>query len=178
MRELFTSLDDALIDRLFQPLADLLDHHMALGTNRAARTGIDLASLAWIFAQAGAAAHALAAHDIAASAARGVLVVLGLGAFTILRGVFQGTDSEPSARARMQANPLRPGMQIHRATCLFWMIGLAIKTIAAPMGLATLALLAVGVFATAAVYIGACTNPPPRGRGSRAGGRDLAFGGA
>lgn len=159
----FARIDDALIDRLFQPLADLLDRHMAFGTNRAARTGIDLASLAWVLAEAGGAAHALAAHGLPAAMARGLVMLLGLSAFTILRNVFHGT------RRRLAANPLRPGMQPHRAICLAWMAVLAVKTLLVPADFAALALLAVGVFATAAVYIGACTNPPPARREARAG---------
>ncbi len=176
MTERFTLLDDALIDRLFQPLADWMDRHLALGTNRAARIGIDLACLAWICAQAGAAADALAGHDVPSCFARAVLVVVGLWAFTILRNVFQRPDRDARARIRAQANPLRPGMQLHRAACLFWMIGLAVKSIMAPSGFGSLALLAVGVFATAAVYIGACTNHPPKWRAQHQPGRDMAFG--
>ena len=162
MTENFARLDDALIDRLFQPLADWMDRHIALGTNRAARTAIDLATLAWMAAQAGAAANAVGSHDLRSCLIPGVLMVAGLWAFTILRNVFQRTDGEAKARVRAQANPLRPAMQLHRAACLFWMFALAVKTIAAPAG--SLALLAVGVFATAAVYIGACTNHPPKWR--------------
>jgi len=164
MKERFTQMDDVLIDRLFQPLADWMHHHLALGTNRAARSAIDLATLAWISAQAAAAARAFGSHDIASSVIGGAVMVAGLWAFSILRNVFQRKDGEASARVRVEANPLRPGMQLHRAACLFWMIALAVKTIAAPADFGSLALLAVGAFATAAVYIGACTNNPPARR--------------
>ena len=168
MRDSFSRVDDVLIDRLFQPLADWLDRHMALGTNRAARTALDLASLAWICAQAGAAADAVRSQDFRSGTVCGFVLVLGLWAFTILRNVFQRPDGEAKARVRAQANPLRPGMQLHRAACLFWMIALIAKTIAAPADSGSLALLAVGAFATAAVYIGACTgNPPARRETSR-----------
>ena len=165
-------VDDALIDRVFQPLADWMNRTMALGTNRAARTAVDLASLAWICAEAGAAAHAVASQDLRSTVVRGAVIVLGLFALTILRGVFQRTEG--TAGAHVQANPLRLGMRTHRAACLLWTIALAVKTIAAPSG--SLALLAVGLFATVAVYIGACTNRPPAWRESRSrvSGRDWA----
>jgi len=175
MKERFTQMDDALIDRLFQPLADWMNHHMALGPNRAARVAIDFASLAWILAQLGDMADAMQRHDVRVCVFLGGAVVLGLWAFNILRNVFQPTDGEAKARARAQANPLRPGMQLHRAACLFWMIGLAVKAIAAPASFGSLALLAVGVFATAAVYIGACTNHPPKWRAARESGSNPAF---
>lgn len=175
MKERFTQVDDALIDRLFQPLADWMNHHMALGPNRAARASIDLAMLAWVCAQAGAAAQALGSQNVRSCTIDGAVMVAGLWAFTILRNVFQRTDSVAKARARAQANPLRPAMQPHRAACLFWMIGLAVKTIAAPAEFGALALLAVGAFATAAVYIGACTNHPPKWREARESGWNPVF---
>lgn len=175
MRERFTQVDDALIDRLFQPLADWMNHHMALGPNRAARTAIDLATLAWVCAQAGAAAKAFGSQDARSSVIGGAVLVAGLWAFTILRGVFHRKDSDAKARVRAEANPLRPAMQLHRAACLFWMIALLFKTLAAPADFGALALLAVGVFATAAVYIGACTNHPPKWREARESGWNPAF---
>lgn len=175
MKESFAHIDDVLIDRLFQPLADWMNHYLAFGTGRAARAAIDLASLAWILAQAGAVADAVALHDARSCVFFAGAVVLGLCAFSILRNVFQRADSANNAGAQTQANPLRPGMQLHRVVCLTWMIALAIKTIAAPFELTSLALFAVGVFATAAVYIGACTNQPPKRRESCQSRRDWAF---
>ena len=175
MKERFTQVDDALIDRLFQPLADWMNHHMALGPNRAARVAIDLASFAWILAQLGDTAHAVQIHDVRTCVILGCAVVLGLWAFSILRNVFQRSDGAGRTGGQARANPLRPGMQLHRAACLVWMVGLAVKTIAAPYDLASLALLAVGLFATAAVYIGACTNHPPKWRAARESGWNPAF---
>lgn len=159
MKEYLARVDDALIDRLFQPLADWMDRCLALGTNRAARTAVDLASLAWILAQAGTVSDAIAAHNVGRGTFLGIVVVLGLWAFTILRNVFQRADRRTDACG--QANPLRPGMQLHRTICVFWMIGLTGKTIVVSSSFGSLALLAMGVFTTAAVYIGACTNRPP-----------------
>jgi len=156
MNDIFARVDDALIDRLFQPLADWMDRHMALAPDRAARAGLDLAALAWIVSEAGATAYAMRMHDVPIAIARAALMIAGLWAFTIVRNVFQG-----GAR---QANPLRPGMQLHRASCLLWIVALAAKAIAAPSGIEPVALLATGLFATASVYIGACTNPPPAWR--------------
>ena len=170
----FAWLDDTLIDRLFQPLADWMNHHMAFGPSRAARTAIDLASLSWILAQLGDMSNAVQQHDARTCVFLGLAVVLGLFAFTILRNVFQRADSGSGSDGQAQANPLRPGMQVHRVVCLVWMIGLAAKTIMEPADFTALALLAVGVFGTAAVYIGACSNTPPMRRETS---RDLAYAG-
>lgn len=178
MRESFTRMDDVLIDRLFQPLADWLDRYWALGPQRAARVCLDLASLAWICAEAGALATALSVHDVGMAAARGLLVVLGLAALTILRGVFTKKDSAARAQTAAAANPLRPGMQTHRVLCLVWIAGLAVKAVAAPDGFEPLGLLGVALFATAAIYIGACTTPPPAWRASRAGKRGWTLAGS
>jgi len=158
MNDIFARVDDALIDRLFQPLADWMARLLTLRPDRAARAGLDLATLAWIGAEAGAMAQAMRTHDVPSAFTRAALMIAGLWAFTIVRAVFQ------RAGGARQANPLRPGMQLHRVFCLLWILGLAAKAIAAPSGTEPLALLATGLFATASVYIGACTNPPPAWR--------------
>jgi hypothetical protein len=172
MKKDFEWLDDTLIDRLFQPLADWMNDRMALGPNRAARGAIDLASLCWILAQLSDVADAVHRHDVRTCVFLGLAVILGLWAFSILRNVFQRADGANRAGAQAQANPLRPGMQLHRVICLFWMIGLTVKTIMEPTDFTALALLAVGVFGTGAVYIGACANHPPKRRETA---RDLAL---
>lgn len=175
MRESFLRIDDALIDGAFQPAADWMDRHMGFGPHRAARTAIDLASLAWILAQAGALAAGAGSQDVLPTIIRGALVVMGLWAFTVLRNVFRKSDGGAGGRTAAQANPLRPGMQLHRAACLFWIIALTVKTALAPAGFDDLALLAMGAFTTAAVYIGACTNNPPKWRETRETGRNWGF---
>jgi hypothetical protein len=157
MKDALERLDDALIDRVFQPLADWLDQHVALDIFRVARTLVDLASLMWICAEA---AERFDGSGLAF--AHFTVIVLGLWALSTLRKVF-----ERPAGTRAQANPLRAGMNVHRAACLFWLLALLAKTAEAPADLAPLALLAVGVFATSALYIGACTKPPPKWRESR-----------
>ncbi len=124
------ALTMSLIDRLFQPLADWMDRHMALGPYRAARRCLDLASLAWICAEAERWPRPWPAMMSASAAARGLLVVLGLWAFTILRGVFRKADGG-QARAR----PPRPIRCVRGCSCIassasFWMVGLAVKAFA------------------------------------------------
>jgi len=70
-------------------------------------------------------------------------------------------------RKGAQANPLRASMYTHRLGCLLWLTGLSIKTVATPVGFGSLALFAVGAFATLAVYVGACSNRPPKWREQR-----------
>ncbi len=161
MKDVVERLDDALIDRVFQPLADWLDHHIAFGIFRAARGAIDLASLMWICAEARDASAA--ARYPGLMLFHFAVIVAGLWSLSTLRGLFPRTKGAREGGA----NPLRAAMQLHRAACLFWMIGLAIKTASAPNGFEALALFAVGVFATSAVYLGACSTPPPKPRESR-----------
>lgn len=162
MRDFIARVDDALIDRVFQPFVDWIGDLMAFGTCRMARVCVDLASLAWILAETGGLAGAIAANEFGLAAFRGVMVVMALWALSILRNIFPKADV--SGEGRATANPLRVGMHSHRATCLLWMAGLLIKAAVAPTGFESLALLAMGSFATASVYIGACTDSPTRRR--------------
>ena len=52
MKEQFALLDDTLIDRFFQPLADLLAERWRLGSFRLARLFLDAAAVALILSQA------------------------------------------------------------------------------------------------------------------------------
>ena len=82
-----------------------------------------------------------------------------------MRNLFQRTNR--AGGASIGANPLRAGMHVHRAVCLIWLVGLLAKTAAAPLGLAPVMLLAVGVFITMALYVGACSDRPPKRRDIR-----------
>jgi hypothetical protein len=127
---------------------------------------MDLTSFAWILCHAPGAVRLTGAGGI--DGFKFALIAAGLVSISVVRSTFRHT---PSGDARMgaRANPLRPGMQLHRAVCLAWLIGLAAKTLAAPAAMDGVALLAVGVFSTAAVYFGACSKPTPKRREVRAG---------
>lgn len=168
MRAALTRLDDTLIDRVFQPLVDWMSEHLSLDCFLVARVCTDMAALAWVVSQAGDVVTALGSADSSPATLRFVLLVLGLGAITVLRTLFQHVGSGGKAAAR--ANPLRAGMQVHRFMCQFWLVGLLAKTAAAPFGLAAMGLLAVGMCATLAAYFGACSNPPPKRHAYMAGG--------
>ena len=167
MNEGFAQLDDALIDRVFQPLADWVEHHTEFDVFRIARLCIDLAALAWIVSQAGNVAKTAASGNLALEAFQFGVIVLGLSAISVLRRLFERAGGTGRGRMGACANPLRAGMQVHRAACLCWLIGLLVKTGASPAALGTVALLALAVFATAAVYVGSCQNRPRTGRESR-----------
>jgi len=148
----FARMDGALIDKVCQPLIDWIDLHLAIDCFQVARICIDLSALAWIMSQASGSAGATPL---------GIqfgMIVLGLGAIKMLRTTFQG------AGGGRRPNPLRAAMYTHRLACLFWLTGLLVKTTTMPAGLETLALFAVGGFATVALYVGACSKPPPRQR--------------
>jgi hypothetical protein len=169
MKDRVSRVDDVLIDRLFQPLVDWMNCEMAIGAGRAARILLDLAALAWICAEAGSTSGAMAMRDVQAGFVVALILVAGLSALTILKGVFRHKDGGGKSRGAAQANPLRAGMQVHRVVCLVWVVALLVKTALVPADFAALALLAVGLFATAAVYIGACSNRPPKKRARLAG---------
>ena len=57
----FAALDDTLIDRWFQPLADQITGRFGIGRFRAATLCIDGAAFAWLLSQAGALAATAAA---------------------------------------------------------------------------------------------------------------------
>ncbi len=159
MRKIFTHVDDALIDTVCQPAVDQISAITTFGCYRISRVCLDLSSLAWIMSQAGAAAAAAKSEIPGLMALQGVVIVLGLGAISTLRSVF-GRSGAPSGLA----NPLRQAMTVHRLGCLLWLTLLVTRILMTPSTVASLTLFAVGVFATTAVYIGACSNRPPRRR--------------
>jgi hypothetical protein len=167
MKESFARVDDALIDRVFQPLVDWIEYRTEFDVFRVARVCIDLAALAWILSQAGNLAQAVGGGNLGLQGFQFAVIVLGLSAMLVLRRLFERTGGRGAGSMGLAANPLRPGMQVHRAACLLWLIGLLVKTVASPFGLAALTLLALGVFATTAVYVGSCSNRPPKRRESR-----------
>jgi hypothetical protein len=120
--------------------------------------------------QAGSLAHAVGGGNLGLQGFQFAVIVLGLSAILVLRRLFERTGGGGTGRMGVAANPLRAGMQAHRAACLLWLIGLLVKTAASPFGLAAVTLLALGVFATTAVYVGSCSNRPTKRRESRNGG--------
>ena len=167
MQDSLARLDDALIDRVFQRAVDRITRHVATDCFRLACVGTDLSALAWILSRAGDIAEAARSGAPLDVGFQSALLILGLGAMTVLRTPFQRAGGAAGGRGRL--NPLRAGMQIHRLICLFWLVGLAVKAAWAPAGLEPMALLAMGLSATVAVYVGACSNPPPRRREQRVG---------
>lgn len=154
MRESFARIDDALIERVAQPAIDWLGERTPLGRFGTARLFLDCSGLAWILSQASAAAQAAGVNPELLCVRVGLMIV-GLASLSVLRTVFERSDD---SRRNGSANPLRASMHLHRAACLIWLICLLVKVAAAP-GLEAMALLAVGLFATAGVYAGACEPP-------------------
>ena len=168
MQESIARLDDALIDRVCQPVVDGLAAAMSVDCFVLARSCNDAAALAWILSQASRVSDALGTGNVALAGAQGALIIIGLAALTTLRRVFDGKQgSRSSSGAR--ANPLRPAMLQHRLGCLLWLGVQLVSTISKPSGFAEILVLAVGLMTTASVYVGACSSPPPerQGRSSR-----------
>lgn len=167
MHERLALLDDILIDRLCQPIADRLAARRFTDCFQLARICNDAASLAWILSQAGSVSRALATGNVALGGAQAALIVIGLAALTTLRRVFEGKQATHSAIGN-RGNPLRPAMFLHRLFCLIWLGTQAISAVTGPAGFSDLLVVAVSLMTTASVYIGACSSPPPERR-ARAG---------
>lgn len=156
MRKTFATLDDVLIEWLFQPASDVIAHRIGIGRAGAACFCVDIASLSWITSRAGGLSDAVVAWDAGTAFLDLVLLLLGLAALTSLRTLFRRAG-------RKQGNPLRPAMRPHRAVVLL-MLAARLLQLQAP-DLACAADIAMLVFATSALYLGACTERPPVRRG-------------
>jgi hypothetical protein len=164
MKEQFALLDDTLIDRFFQPVADRMAERWRLGSFRLARMFLDTAAVALILSQA---AHepGTDAFGLSLPYLYPVLVLVpGLAAMSILRTEFRRTEMKSSTHKTSAANPLRLGMHWHRIVCFFWFMVLLLQTSETHPRLEGAALLVVGLFATLAVYFAACFAQPLKPR--------------
>ena len=152
MRKTFAPLDDVLIERFFQPAADLIAHQLAVPRTTAACFCIDLASLSWIVSHVRTLSDAVSAWDGGWSALHLLVLLLGLVALLSLRTLFRRAG-------RKTANPLRLAMQPHRAIVVL-MLGARLLQFD-PGSLADAADLAMLLFAGCAMYLGACAERPP-----------------
>jgi len=159
------NLDDALIDRLCQPVADWIFQSFTFDCFRTARLCIDLSALMWILSQARAAVIAARSGIPGLIAFEVALIVIGLGSIMTLRWVFERGGSSQGGRA----NPLRAPMFPHRFACLLWLALQLFQAPGAPLGLDTLTRVLVAGFATIGVYMGACSNRPAVPRDYRSG---------
>lgn len=155
MRQAFAALDDLLFERLFQPAVDVVVHRMRRGREAATCLCLDLASLAWITSRAQVMSDAVLSWNVTAAFAQASFLLLGLLALISLRTLFRRTW-------RKSANPLRLTMVPHRAVGLL-MLAARLAQLRSS-GLADSADLAMLVFASAALYLGACAERPPARR--------------
>ncbi len=152
MRKTFASIDDTLIERLFQPVTDLLANRLGLGRANAACVCIDAASLSWIVSRARGLSDDAASWHVATSLFEVSILLLGLVALLSLRTLFRRTGTR-------QANPLRQAMRPHRAVVLLMLAARSVQ-LQAPC-LTDLADLAMLVCAAFALYLSACAERPP-----------------
>ncbi len=151
MRKTFASIDDTLIERLFQPVTDLLANRLGFGRTSAACLCIDAASLSWIMSRARGLSDDAASWQVAPSLFDAGILLLGLVALLSLRTLFRRTGTR-------QANPLRLAMRPHRALVLLMLAARLVQLQAS--GLSGLADMAMLVCAASALYLGACGQPP------------------
>ncbi|MBN8872972.1 MAG: hypothetical protein J0H67_09080 [Rhodospirillales bacterium] len=163
----FGLVDDALIERVFQPLVERLAA-VGVSRNRAALMCTDLAAGAWLLAQAPRLSTDLAGRDLGGVGLHLVLLLLGITALLSLRRLFQRVGGE-------RANPLRLAMRPHRAVALLLLVarlpelaGRGLGAEARGNGWADLADLAMLVLAVLALYLGACAHRPPARRAAAA----------
>jgi hypothetical protein len=83
---------------------------------------------------------------------------------SILRTEFRRTETKNSTHKASAPIRLRLGMHWHRILCFFWFMVLLLQTSETHPRLEGAALLAVGLFATLAVYFAACFARPVKPR--------------
>jgi hypothetical protein len=152
MRKTFAPLDDALIERLFQPAADAVSNRIGLSRASAACYCLDIASLSWIVSRVRGLSDAVTAWDASNSFVDLTLLLLGLVALISLRTLFRRAEGK-------QGNPLRMAMQPHRAVVLLMLVSRLVQ-LRSP-GLADAADVVMLVCAASALYLGACAERPP-----------------
>jgi hypothetical protein len=152
MRLTFASFDDALIERVFQPVADALSDRLGLNRQRTACFCIDLASVSWILSQARPLSDAVLEWDAGLAFLRLLLLLLGLVALTGLRGLFRRLSGDA------KVNPLRPAMRPHRAVVLLMLVARLVELDG--MSVSNVADLAMLGFTAVALYLGACAARP------------------
>jgi len=162
MEKSLARVDGVLIDKVCQPLVDWLSQHLSIDCFRVARVCTDLSALAWILSQVPGLSAMAKNGALGPELFQFGLIVFGLGAIMVLRVLFERAGGTGSGRTGGVGNPFRTGMFTHRLTCLVWLTGLLVKTAILPIGFGPLALLAVAGFATVAVYVGSCSNRPPK----------------
>jgi hypothetical protein len=156
MRKTFEPIDDLLIERLFQPVLDMVAHRTGLSRPAACCFCVDMASLAWIVSRVRELSDAIGKWDLGSAFVDVAILMLGLVALVCLRTLFRRAGNK-------QANPLRPAMQPHRAVMLLMLaarvVQLRVPTLMAAADLSML------LFAASALYLGACVERPPMRRG-------------
>jgi hypothetical protein len=153
MRKTFAALDDVLIERVFQPVSDLLSNQLQLSKAKAACFCVDAASLAWIVSRTPGLSAAVIAWDSGAAFLDLALLLLGLAALISLRSLFR------RAMVGQQANPLRMAMRPHRGIVLLMLATRPVQL--TTFDLTDAADLAMLLCAASALYLAACAQRPP-----------------
>lgn len=157
MHRIFDRIDNTMIDYVFQPLVDWIAHHFSIDCFVQARVCTGISAVAWILSQARDLVLAVQSGVVGLQVFQAALLLLGLGAIMVLHTLFQRAGGGGKGPGR--ANPLRVAMYGHRFTIL---IGLLVSVLKLAIGVGSFVLLAMILFATAAVYIGACSHPPAK----------------
>jgi hypothetical protein len=153
MRKVFVKFDGFLIERLFQPLCNVLADRFGIARFIAAGFCLDLSSLGWIVSRAPGLGRDVQAWDATPAAEHLILLLLGLTALTGLRTVFRRQAGQ------RKANPLREVMRPHRGILLLLFV--AQMTHIEPVGISQAASGVMLVAALLGLYLGACAERPP-----------------
>lgn len=152
MQARFSMIDDALIERVFQPLSDTVTDHSGLDRPWTACSCADVATLAWIISNARGLSDSMAASDVPGTCLAVFILMLGLAALTGLRSIFLKVPGTG-------ANPLRLSMRLHRGVALLMILARLVSW--QTTGLSEIAELLMLVFAVSGLYFGACASRPP-----------------
>ena len=153
MHQTFMRIDEALFDRVFQPLCNSMADRFGIGRGATACYCLDIACLGWIISRAPGLSDDVMAWDAFPATCQAVILLVGLAGLTALRFLFR----RPLRRGH--GNPLRLSMRPHRAILLLMLIA---RLVQAPgFDLADIADLGMLLFTATALYIGACAERPP-----------------
>jgi len=154
MRRTFAQVDDSLIERVFQPLADTLADRLGMDRFAAACVCVDIASVGCIVSQARSLAAGLLSWDAGGPWLRVALLLMGLVALASLRTLFKRVGAGGGGNS-----PLRLSMQPHRAVVLLMLLSRVAGI--GDAGAGELADAVMLIFAAVALYLGACAARPP-----------------
>src|ERR1700712_782035 len=104
MRKTFEPIDDLLIERLFQPVLDMVAHRTGLSRPAACCFCVDMASLAWIVSRVRELSDAIGKWDPGSAFVDIAILMLGLVALVCCARCFGGLGTNRPIRCGRQCS--------------------------------------------------------------------------